>query len=336
MKKVLLVGAGLFNLVLAKLFQSASYYVEIREKENYIGGLCSDYYDYKARTHVSKFGAHILHFDKKTEEALNFIKKYTDLTKYTHKVLCVGNNSISYFPVNNTYKNLYAIFKPYDLIEGEFIKAYSEKMWGKHWPELANYISTSRAKVKNSIDNSFFENEKVFMPSNGYARLMNNLASGIKIKLNQEESIFTINEEKTKWDYIFISTPIDKFYNYTFGKLDWRGLRFEFYIIESKNDILPTSVVNFPTHPEIIRVVEHNQLYNSKSRNKVISVEYICDETKHYPVLTADNIKLYNQYVNHCTFNYSNVIFTGRQGRYKYYDMDDTIMEAIRLFKTSC
>ncbi len=332
-KRVLLIGAGLFNLVLARLFKNAGYYVVIIEKNVYIGGLCSDYYDNKAKTYVSRFGAHILHFSKKTNDALKFIQKYTNLIKYNHKVLCIGNASFSYFPINNTYKILYqGIFKPFDLIENEFIGNYSRKMWGKHWPELSKHINNTRAKIKDSIDNSFFEDERVFIPSNGYTNLFKKLAKGIKIVLNKNQTFNSIGGTIHFYDYIFISSPIDKFFNFMYEPLDWRGLKFAFHRLESKNNILPTSVVNFPTHPEILRIVEHNQFYNSNSKNKIISVEYPCDDEQYYPVFTDKNLKLYKQYKDYCTSNYPNVIFTGRLGGYKYYDMDDSIMEALKLF----
>lgn len=339
MKRVLCIGGGLFNLVLARKFLDSGCIVDIFEAKDFLGGLCADYYNTKTETLVSKFGAHILHFSEQTYKAKEFISYYTELVKYEHKVLCIGNGNFSYFPINNTYKHLYSVMnnksdKSLELdMFNEFIKSYSTKMWGSSMFSILPSVK-NRFKMKDSFNNSFFENEHVYLPKHGYQRLFTALSAGASIKYNHKINSSSI-KSYISYDYIFISSAIDSFYNYKFGKLGWKGLSFTHHIIRSDNDILPTAVVNTNTHPDIIRLVEYNQLYGMQSNMyKSVVIESHSPITKHYPILNEENLSLYNSYLAYNDKKYNNVIFTGRLGKYAYTDMDDTIMEALKLYES--
>lgn len=342
-KKILCIGAGLFNATLASLFIKAGYHIDAIEKESHLGGLCYDYYDKRASCYVSKTGAHILHFSKSTLPALHFLKKEVNLIPYEHKVLCIGNGNISYFPINSVYKDLFRYINPKsgsssDSIEKEFIESYSRKMWGDYWPRVKNNI-TSRYKVKKSLCNSFFENEEPFLPAKGYSNMIKSLLGSSTVLYNTlvnfHSLLYAIKNKD--YAYIFISAPIDEFFSYKYGKLQYAGLNFDFKAFISNNNILPTAVLNTNKHKKIIRIVEYNQLCRTRdSRTKLLCFESSStnDNDKHYPILDSSNQALYSKYsieLEKLGLN-SAIFFTGRLGQYKYFDMDDTILEAMKLY----
>lgn len=332
--RILLIGGGLFNLTLARLLRDDRHEVNIIEKSNFLGGMCADYFDKKAQCYVNKFGAHIFHFDNKSKKALQFLKKYADLMEYDHKVLCIGNGNFTYFPINNTYKSLFSLINDHSIFD-EFIESYSKKVWGNDWNSIKKNIE-KRFKAKNSFNNDFFEGEKTFLLEKGFSNLFNKLSKGINITYNLEVHIKMLLRFIKQFDKVVVSAPIDRFYNYKFGKLDWKGLQFDFHYLKSDNDILPTPVVNMNTHKDVVRIVEYNQLgtpLNSHtSKNKVICIERSSFINKCYPVLNDINNALYKKYIDYNNVNFKDISFVGRLGNYKYYDMDETIQNAINWY----
>jgi UDP-galactopyranose mutase len=330
--KVLLIGAGLSNLVLARLFIDNGYDVEIVEKKLEIGGLCADYWSIRAQCWVSRYGPHILHFDKDTSEAELFILNNTILQKYNHTVLCVGKGNITYWPPNNIYQNLYKFTNPNGSFFNEFIGSYSKKMWGSKYKEVLERIK-GRFKFKNVFDNHFFAGENVYICKYGFKTLFKNLSKGSKIILGEKISFNLIKDKLNEYDYVFVSSPIDDFYNNLFGKLKYKGMTFEFKEFETDgSSILPTPTVNLNGNKKYIRISEYNQFYDSKSKYRIIGREIPNNVDKIYPINDKKDKIILKRYQDYSK-KFKNLYFVGRLGRYKYLDMDETIQNSINLFK---
>lgn len=330
--KILLIGAGVSNLVLARLFKDDRYDVTIIEKEKELGGMCKDIYDNISKCYINLRGPHILHFNKDTMPAFNFLSKYAELIDFNHKVMCIGNSSFTYWPANKNYIKIFNILNPNKDFEKEFVNSYSKKFWGKNYKEILE--NTKRFKFKDNYNTDFFENEKVVMPKNGYSNLFKEIVSGIKIIYEEEININTIKDKLKDFKYVFVSAPIDKFFNNIFGKLDWVGLYFYFIKINNNGEnVLPTPVVNLNTHPDITRITECNQLYNNNSTQRILSYEQLNKKETFYPVLTSKNLKILEKY-NKYSKTFPNIIFIGRAGEYKYKNMDIAIMDSINMFNS--
>jgi UDP-galactopyranose mutase len=331
-KKVLIIGAGLSGLVLARLFKDNGDDVEIIEKNHYIGGLCADFkFGYYQ---VSYFGPHIPHFRKETQEALEFIKKYTKLIPFKHKVICLGNSNFTCWPPNQNSKKLFSLINAKDKsLKSEFVDSYSKKVWGKDYPKLKGVIN-SRFKFKDNYNEEFFENEEAFIPTDGYRTLFYNLAQGMVIKKHTIENIDSIYAKLDDYDYVFVSAPIDEFFKFKFGKLEYKNIQFNLHTIENDgSNLLLTPVMNLNTHSKIIRITEYPQFYESISKQRILGTERVSKYgTPCYPVLTPKNLKILEKYKKYSQ-HFDNLYFIGRMGEYKYKNMDDCIQDSINLFK---
>ena len=334
-KKILILGCGISGATLARLFKEAGYYVEIREKGDIIGGMLSDSWNDDGKCYVSWNGAHIIHFSKETEDAEQFLKKHTKLSPFRHKVLCLGNNSsFTYWPINLTYKELYEYMFPGKSVVDEFVIPYSKKMWKNHLKvQMENFKDRPRFKEKNNQNQDFFEGERQYQPMEGYTNMIKDLIKDCKLSYNKPEDLNSLKKEIKNLDYIIVTSHIDSFFGYKFGKLQFRGLDFEFKTIESDENILPASVVNLNRHPKYIRVAELNQLQAkpNTSKKKILCFDFPSDKNRFYPVETEKNYAKLKKYYEYA-LKFGNIKFCGRTADYKYKDIDDSIMDAMKLF----
>lgn len=333
-KKVLLIGGGISNASLARLFLNQGFKVEIREKTNQLGGMLADKYDKISRAYISWTGPHIINFSKETREAEEFLKKHTALYPFVHKVLCIGNGSFTFWPINQSYQELFEFLNPDKNMFEEFIVSYSKKMWGKNYQNLIKNLK-ERFEPKRSRSNLFFEGKSQYQPERGYTNMIKDLVRGARVICNREENISTLKPELNNWDYVIVSGPIDSFFRYCYGTLEFAGLDFIFKIIETDGDsLLPTPVVNLNAHPKFIRVSELNQLQASENRSKrrVLCFDIPSKKNRFYPLTDEKNLKLFKRYLN-LSKQYNNLFFHGRLGQYKYLDIDDCIKSSMILFE---
>jgi len=336
-KRMLIIGAGLSGITMANLARKDNWYVEVHEKENDVGGLLRDEYDEKCGCYKPLQGPHILHFSKErgTLEAMLFVNKFTDLVPFEHKVLCVGNNgAITMWPINRTYNELNVKLNPQINMFDEFIKPYSQKMWKENTDEVIKNIE-HRFKPKPTRNNLFFEGQETFLPKFGYSNMVKNMSDGLKINKCSDVNILDLTEKLDKWDKIVVTSHIDKFFNNAFGEIKYRGIDFDFFEIESKNNVLPTPVVNLSSHPTYTRISECNQLSvvnNTKFKYKLMCTETPSDNNRLYPVQTAENLNVINQYLEYGK-RFKNIMFVGRQSEGKYLDMDTCIQNAINKYR---
>jgi len=330
-KKILIVGAGISGLGLARLFKNNGDYVEVREREKFVGGLA---YDYKYKDYyVSKFGPRVLHFRKETLEALNFIKKYNRLTQFNHKVVCIGNGNFTFWPPSKDYIKLFDMLENKGSFKNEFVDSYSKKVWGKDYKELKRVIN-SRFKFKENSNKDFFEGQQTFMPTLGYRDLFKNLSKNIKIVYGRDENIDTIYGDLDEFDLVFVSSRIDEFFNSMFGALSFKKIKFtNISIMNDGSNILVSPVMNLNVHPKIIRITEYPQFYLSKARDRLIGKETRDEDgVACYPVNTKknlDKLKKYQEYAKH----FENLYFIGRLGTFQYLNFDDACQQTINLYK---
>lgn len=353
-----LVGAGLFNATLARLIKknNKDAKVIVVEKRNHIAG---NIYDEKIENiNVHKYGAHIFHTSD--IEVWKFINEVTDFNRFTNSPIANYKGEIYNLPFNmNTFVRMWGIttvdeakeiiknqrkeikWEPRNLEEQaislvgrdiyeKLIKGYTEKQWGRDCKDLPAFI-IKRIPVRYTFDNNYFNDSKQGIPLEGYTKMVEKMFEGCDIDLDTD---YLQNKDKYKANVTVYTGAIDEYYEYKFGELNWRSLRFEEEILH-KEDFQGNAVVNY-TEREIpyTRIIEHKHFLGDDSPNTVITKEYPMDWEKglekYYPMNDEKNQELYNKYKEYS--QKGDIIFGGRLGMYKYYDMDKVIRAAMDLY----
>lgn len=352
----IIVGAGLFGAVCAYELNKKGYKVLVLDKRNHIGGNC--YTEIKDGINVHKYGAHIFHTSNK--DIWYYINQFGEFNNFINSPIANYKGEIYNLPFNmNTFNKIWNITTPNEArlkielekfkdeptnleeqakslvgetIYNKLIKDYTEKQWGKECKELPTFI-IKRLPVRFTYNNNYFNDKFQGIPIEGYTKLIERMLDGIEVKLNTD---FFDNEEeyKKKCLKVIYTGPIDRYYNYCFGKLEYRSLKFEEITMNIEN-YQGNAVVNWTSHDvPYTRTIEHKHFNNDISDKTIISYEYPCinDLEPYYPINNEDNDKLYLKYENLAKTD-KNVLFGGRLGTYKYYDMDKTIEKALELVK---
>lgn len=353
-----LVGAGLFNATLASLIKknNKNAKVLVVEKRDHIAG---NIYDEKIEgITVHKYGAHIFHTSDM--EVWKFVNEFTDFNRFTNSPIANYKNEIYNLPFNmNTFVKMWGIStideakeiisnqrkeikgEPKNLEEQaislvgrdiyeKLIKGYTEKQWGRDCKELPAFI-IKRIPVRYTYDNNYFNDSKQGIPLGGYTKMVEKMFDGSEIKLNFD---YLKNKDKCEARVTIFTGAIDEYYDYKFGELNWRSLKFEEEIL-NKEDFQGNAVVNY-TEREVpyTRIIEHKHFLSETSKCTVITKEYPMDWKrgleKYYPMNDEKNQALYNKYKEFSQND--DIIFGGRLGMYKYYDMDKVIRAAMDLY----
>ena len=361
MYNYLIVGSGLFGAIFAYEANKRRKKCLVIEKRNHIGGTI--YTENIEGINVHKYGAHIFHTSNK--EIWNYINQFAEFNRYTNSPVARYKNEVYNLPFNmNTFNKLWGVFTPEEAkqkIEEELkevnienpqnleeqaiklvgktiyeklVKGYTEKQWGMKATELPAFI-IKRLPVRFTYDNNYFNDKYQGIPEGGYTQIIEKMLDGIDVKLNYD--YFEHKEElENIAEKIVFTGPIDKFYNYQFGELEYRSVRFETEVLDMEN-YQGNAVVNY-TEYEVpyTRIIEHKHFEFGTQEKTVISREYSDKWTKekepYYPINNEKNNKLYEKYRNLALKN-RNVIFGGRLGQYKYYDMHKVIEEALNCVK---
>ena len=353
----LIVGSGLYGSVLARLLKDSGKSVLVIDKRDHIGG--NVYTEEKEGINVHKYGAHIFHTNNK--EVWNFINKYISFNDYRHTVLANYKDEIYNLPFNmNTFKKMWNIDTPEEAksiidsqkqgitspsnleeqcismvgtdIYEKLVKGYTEKQWGRDCKDLPSFI-IKRLPVRYEYNNDYFNATYQGIPIGGYTKLISNLLEGIEVKLNYN---FLDHKQDIEYDKLIYTGPIDEFFDYSLGHLEYRSVRFETEILDQEY-YQSNSVINY-TDKDIpyTRIIEHKYFEGSKSPKTIITKEYPSEwqigQEPYYPVNDTKNTNLYNKY-KELANSYPNIIFGGRLGQYKYFDMDGVIEEAIKTYK---
>lgn len=353
----LIVGSGLFGAVFAHEARKKGKKCMVIEKRNHIGG--NIYNENIDDINVHKYGPHIFHTND--ENIWNYINQFVSFNRFTYSPIAIFEKEVYNLPFNmNTFNKLWGVVTPDEAksiiskqvkesgilfpknleeqaislvgkdIYEKLIKGYTEKQWGKLATELPAFI-IKRLPVRFTYDNNYFNDKFQGIPIGGYNKIVDKLLEDINVKLNTN-----YHENTDMWnsiaEKIVYTGPIDQFYNFKFGHLEYRSLKFENEILEIEN-FQGNAGVNY-THKDIpyTRIVEHKHFEFGRQSNTIITKEYSVPWSKgmepYYPINDEKNTNIFNKYKALSELE-NNVIFGGRLAEYKYYDMHQIIASAL-------
>ena len=355
----LIVGTGLFGAVFAQQAKAAGKKVLVVEKRPHIAG--NVYTEEIEGINVHKYGAHIFHTNNK--EVWDYITQFADFNRFTNSPVANYKGELYSLPFNMyTFNKMWGVVTPEeaaakieeqkkeagidnpknleeqaislvgrDIFE-KLVKGYTEKQWGRDCKDLPAFI-IKRLPVRLTFDNNYFNALYQGIPMGGYTKLVSNLLDGIEIRLNVDY-LKQKDELDALADKVIYTGPIDEYFNYQLGTLEYRSVRFETEVLDIPN-FQGNAAVNYTDRETPwTRIIEHKWFEFGTQPKTVISREYSSEwklgDEPYYPVNDKKNEKLCKQYKK-LAKNEKNMIFGGRLGEYKYYDMDAVIASALQL-----
>ena len=359
----LIVGSGLYGAVCAYELKKRGKSVLVLEKRDHIGG--NIYTEKVECINVHRYGAHIFHTHNKA--IWEYINQFAEFNNYINQPVARYKDECYNMPFNmNTFTKLWRdVFTPAEAqkrIEEEraegytdnpqnleeqainlvgktiyekLVKGYTQKQWGRKCTELPAFI-IKRLPVRFTFDNNYFNDRYQGIPVGGYTQIIEKMLDGVEVKLGCD---FFADKEKylAMADKVIYTGAIDRYYDYCYGALEYRSVRFETEVLDCPN-YQGNAVINYTAYDvPYTRIIEHKHFeFDSTSPKTVISREYsstwkLGDEP-YYPVNDEKNGKLYLKY-KELADKEDKVIFGGRLGQYKYFDMDDVIESALETLK---
>ena len=353
----LIVGAGLYGAVFARELTQRGKRCLVIDRRNHIAG--NIYTEKMAGINVHKYGAHIFHTSDR--EVWEYVNQFAEFNNYVNSPLAVYRDELYNLPFNmNTFSKMWGIRTPKEarqMIERQvaelgitepqnleeqalslvgtdvytkLIKGYTEKQWGRDCRELPAFI-IRRLPCRFTYDNNYFNDRWQGIPIGGYTQMVEKMLEGADVLL-QTDYFDLIREQPEIAHTVVYTGCIDEFFGYRLGALKYRSVRFETEELPEEN-YQGNAVVNY-TDREVpyTRVIEHKHFEFGKQPTTVISREYSAEWKPglepYYPVNDAENSALYAQY-QQLAAQQENVIFGGRLGQYRYYDMDKVIRAAM-------
>lgn len=360
----LIVGAGLFGATCARELTDKGKTVLVIEKRNHIAG--NIYTEPKEGINIHVYGAHIFHTN--IPEVWAYVNRFISFNRFTNSPIANYKGELYSLPFNMyTFNKMWGVITPEEAaaklseqrkeileepknleeqaislvgrdIYEKLIKGYTEKQWGRECKDLPAFI-IKRLPVRLTFDNNYFNALYQGIPIGGYTKMVGKMLENIEVK-----TMTDYLENKEEWNRrarkIIYTGPIDAYYNYYFGPLEYRSVRFESELLNIPN-FQGNAVVNYTDRETPwTRIIEHKWFEmlqfdeNAKNNKTVISKEYSTEwqpgDEPYYPVNDKRNSELYEKY-RHMSQKESNVIMGGRLGSYKYYDMDQVIDAAFKL-----
>ncbi|MDB5252005.1 MAG: UDP-galactopyranose mutase [Flaviaesturariibacter sp.] len=352
-----IVGAGLFGATFAHQAKKAGKTCLVIDKRSHTGGniYCKDV----DGINVHYYGAHIFHTNDKP--IWNFVNSFVEFNRYTNSPVANHEGKLYNLPFNmNTFYQLWGVITPEEAqakiqeqiaslnitepqnleeqalklvgsdIYEKLIKGYTEKQWGRKATELPAFI-IKRLPVRFTFDNNYFNDKYQGIPIGGYNKLAAGLLDGIEVRTDtnffDDPAYF-----KSLGDKLVYTGALDEYYNYKFGELEYRSLRFEHKQLEIEN-YQGNAVVNYTeAHIPYTRIIEHKHFEFGTQPHTVITYEYPATWEKgmepYYPMNDEKNTKRFKQY-SELSEGEANVIFGGRLAEYRYYDMHQVIGSAL-------
>jgi len=359
----LVVGAGLYGATFAHEAKKAGKRVLVIEKRPHIAGnvYCEDVEGIKVHT----YGAHIFHTNN--TEVWNYLNQFTEFNRFTNSPVANYKGELYSLPFNMyTFNKMWGVVTPSeaqakideqkaemagkepsnleeqaislvgrDIFE-KLVKGYTEKQWGRDCKDLPAFI-IKRLPVRLTFDNNYFNALYQGIPTGGYTKMVENMLDGIEVRLNENYL-----DDKEKWnalaEKVLFTGPIDAYYDFKLGYLQYRSVRFETELLDQPN-FQGNAAVNYTDRETPwTRIIEHKWFTFGKDEQgkdlpkTVISREYSSEwkpgDEPYYPVNDEANGKLYAQY-KELAEKESSIIFGGRLGEYKYYDMDAVVASAL-------
>ena len=353
----LVVGAGLFGAIFAREAADRGKSVLVIDKRDHIAG--NIYTKEVEGINVHEYGAHIFHTNNKL--VWNYINRFAEFNRYTNSPVANYNGEIYSLPFNMyTFNKMWNVVTPDEAREKiasqveeagitdpknleeqaislvgtdiyeKLIKGYTEKQWGRDCKDLPSFI-IKRLPVRYTYDNNYFNAIYQGIPIGGYTKMVENMLEGIKVVTNTD--YFEAKDELGEFCKVVFTGPIDAYFDYKLGALEYRSVRFETETIDTPN-FQGNAVVNYTDRETPwTRIIEHKFFEFGEQPKTVISREYSSEwklgDEPYYPVNDEKNAALYAQYKELADAE-PNVIFGGRLGEYKYYDMDKVIEAALK------
>ena len=360
----LIVGAGLFGATFARQAMDAGKKVLVIDRRANIAG--NVYTEDVEGIHVHVYGAHIFHTNNR--RVWEYVNRFADFNRFTNAPVANYKGELYSLPFNMyTFNRMWGVVTPEQAaakiaeqrreIVGEpknleeqaislvgrdifekLVKGYTEKQWGRDCKDLPTFI-IKRLPVRLTFDNNYFNALYQGIPIGGYTKLVENLLAGIKVRLNSDYL-----QDRAQWDAlaekVVYTGPIDAYFDYSLGALEYRSVRFETELLDMPN-FQGNAAVNYTDRETPwTRIIEHKWFEFGKDAQgndlpkTVISREYSSEwklgDEPYYPVNDAKNGELYQRY-KALADREEKVVFGGRLGEYKYYDMDQTIAAALAL-----
>ncbi|MGI6117396.1 MAG: UDP-galactopyranose mutase [Bilifractor sp.] len=361
----LVVGSGLFGSVFARQASDAGKRVLVIDRRPQIGG--NVYTEDVEGIHVHRYGAHIFHTNNR--RVWHYITKFAEFNRFTNSPVANFHGEIYSLPFNMyTFNKMWGVVTPDEAaakieeqrkaagitepknleeqairlvgtdIYEKLVKGYTEKQWGRPCTELPAFI-IRRLPVRLTYDNNYFNALYQGIPSGGYTKLVANLLNGIEVRLNEDYL-----KDKSGWDdaaeKVIYTGPVDAYFDYCLGALEYRSVRFETELLDTPN-FQGNAAVNYTDRETPwTRIIEHKWFEFGKDDEgndlpkTVISREFSSEwkpgDEPYYPVNDEKNGALYREYKK-LADKEEKVIFGGRLGEYRYYDMDAVIDSALNL-----
>lgn len=359
----LIVGSGLYGATMAYKLKEAKKKVLVLERRGHIAG--NVYTEKVEGIHVHQYGAHIFHTNNFS--VWEFVQQFATFNRFTNSPVANYKGELYSLPFNMyTFNKMWGVVTPEEAMKKiaeqraaaeivepknleeqaislvgidiyeKLVKGYTQKQWGRPCTELPTFI-IERLPVRLTFDNNYFNALYQGIPVGGYTQMVSNMLEGIEVKLGVDYLT-----DKSSWDaqakMVIYTGPIDAYFNYSFGNLEYRSVRFETKVLDQPN-FQGNAAVNY-TDAETpwTRIIEHKWFEFGKDENgnelpkTVISREYSSEwkqgDEPYYPVNDVRNGELYDRYKT-LAEKEEKVIFGGRLGEYKYYDMDQVIAAAL-------
>ncbi|QTE67054.1 UDP-galactopyranose mutase [Clostridiales bacterium] len=363
----IIVGAGLYGVTVARELADAGYKILVIDKRDHIAG--NVYTKLVEGINVHIYGAHIFHTNNKT--VWDYVQRFATFNRFTNSPVANYHGELYSLPFNMyTFNKMWGVVTPEEAeakiaeqkaaagitepknleeqaislvgvdIYEKLIKGYTQKQWGRPCDQLPAFI-IKRLPVRLTFDNNYFNALYQGIPVGGYTKMVENMLEGIEVKLSTDYFA-----DRDYWnsvaEKIIYTGPIDAYFDYCLGNLEYRSVRFETEVLDKPN-FQGNAAVNY-TDAETpwTRIIEHKWFEFGKDENgndlpkTVISREYSSEwkpgDEPYYPVNDEKNSSLYAQY-KELADKEKNVIFGGRLGEYKYYDMDQVIAVALEKAK---
>jgi len=356
----LIVGAGFSGVTLAERLSSSGKKVLIIDKRNHIGGNCYDFID-DAGVLIHKYGPH--YFRSKSKRVIDYLSNFTEWIPHNYKAKVRIKNKLYSFPINKKtfeeffdkkfsseeeVKNFVESIRDKSIVEPKnaeeqilskigrkmyeaFFKEYTKKQWGVSAKELDASV-TARIPIRYNENNNYVIERFQAMPKEGYTKMFEKmlLNKNINLKLKTPYS----EELKNLANKIIWTGAIDSFYDFKFGKLPYRSLKFIFASFYNQKFIQECGQINYPSKKvPYTRIVEIKHVTHQKCPNTTISIEIPKERGEpYYPMPTKEGKELYKKYFEESKKE-KNVYFIGRLGKYKYLNMDQCVKEALNLFE---
>lgn len=355
----LIVGAGLFGATFAYEATKKGKKCLLIDKRSHIGG--NVYTEQIEGINVHKYGAHIFHTSNK--EVWDFVNRFATFNHYVNSPVAVYKDELYNLPFNmNTFSKMWNIKTPQqarDVIKSQIaslnikepknleeqalslvgtdvyeklIKGYTEKQWGRDCKDLPAFI-IKRLPLRFTYDNNYFNDRYQGIPEGGYTQMIEKMLEGCDIQLETDYFEF-VKQTNIQYDKVIYTGMIDEYYQFKYGRLEYRTVSFENEVLDTDN-FQGNAVVNY-TERDVpyTRIIEHKHFEFGTQPKTVISKEYPVEwkygMEPYYPINNERNIAIYQQY-KALADQEENVYFGGRLGMYQYFDMDKVILAAWQL-----